>query len=283
MAESYCGKSCAECREFTEQRCPGCKDGPGAAWSGDCTIAGCCRSKDHANCETCTQLPSCRLNAGRYDMPGERRQRGELAAQRRERAAAHAKRLSRWLNLLFWLVIVRIIVVLIGNDTVQELAPGLYWPSLVLGWLYSACYGAILLILSPANARYRTAGAILLAVTAVDVASVFAVDPDGPFIILAGLAVVILQLVGEYNELYGHSEVLEGVDDGLSENWRYLWKWQVYAFIAIIGGALLAAAFAIIGLICVLLGTIALLVVSVMKLVYVWRTAKAFKKIVPDD
>ena len=281
MAESYCGKSCAECREFTEQRCPGCKSGPGAIWSGNCEIARCCRTKGHESCETCTLIDRCGLYSRRDGAPDERQRRSEEEARRAERIAARAKPLAKWLNVLFWLVIPNIIYMIISNDYVLEAVPGLYWPGLILGLLYSFAYGSVLFILRSESERYRKAGALLLACAAVDALKIIVFGGEGTLALIIGLASAIMALVGIYNEYNGHADVLEGVDDGLSRNWRSLWRWQVYASIAVMGGALLAAV--IVGLFFVLGGAISLIVLDILKLVYLWRTANIFKNIASRD
>ena len=47
MAETYCGKSCAECTKKEQLNCSGCKAGPGRQFGGDCELAKCVRDKGH--------------------------------------------------------------------------------------------------------------------------------------------------------------------------------------------------------------------------------------------
>ena len=53
MAETYCGKICAECAQKETLNCSGCKAGPGRQFGGDCKLAKCCRAKGHQECATC--------------------------------------------------------------------------------------------------------------------------------------------------------------------------------------------------------------------------------------
>ena len=56
MAETYCGKSCAECTKKEELNCMGCKTGPGRPFGGDCELAKCVRDKGHETCETICRI-----------------------------------------------------------------------------------------------------------------------------------------------------------------------------------------------------------------------------------
>lgn len=59
MLESYCGKECNSCNEFTSNKCAGCRKGPGKAGDGDCLIASCCRTEGCEDCSKCAKQSSC--------------------------------------------------------------------------------------------------------------------------------------------------------------------------------------------------------------------------------
>jgi hypothetical protein len=88
----------------------------------------------------------------------------------------------------------------------------------------------------------------------------------------------IIALVGEYNEYMGHSAVLTGVDNELSEKWEVLWKWYIGLFLGMFGCILLMLIIPILGAIALIGAAIGLVVVGILKLVYLYRTAKLFRE-----
>ena len=103
----------------------------------------------------------------------------------------------------------------------------------------------------------------------------------------AALALLILlpmmavSLYSTYQEYQAHAEVLDGLDDELAENWRKLWKWEVGFLIGIVGCLLLVIISAVLGLMALIVVVIGLVVVSILKLVYLYRMAKFFREYLP--
>lgn len=58
MTDTYCGKNCEECASKEALNCPGCKSGPGSAWSGDCEIAKCRKDKGHETAKHAATIPA---------------------------------------------------------------------------------------------------------------------------------------------------------------------------------------------------------------------------------
>lgn len=284
MGESYCGKRCDECPARPGGHCAGCKDGPGSPWSGDCEIARCCRNKGHESCGTCTLNGHCALYSGRMGAQMERERRREAEDEARRRNADRAPLLAKWLTVLFWLVIPNIISQVMTNENVLELLPELYWPGTVLSILYMFAYGGVLYVLRGESGRYRTAGTLLLISGVISVVMLLAFSANA-FAVIVSLAVSVIAFVAEYQEYMGHAEVLAGADSYLADRWRGLWRWMIYAFAASIGGALAALLFvqaaflALLFLLVSVAGMIALLVLGILKLVYLWRTARVFREL----
>ena len=105
--DTYCGKSCEFCSEKKSGSCPGCRVGPGRSLYSGCEIAGCCRSKGHESCETCTMKFGCGKRGRREGMPKERRRKAAEEEARRAEIARKAPFLGRWLWVLFWFVLQR--------------------------------------------------------------------------------------------------------------------------------------------------------------------------------
>ncbi len=202
----------------------------------------------------------------------------EQAAQQRN-ITESAALLGKWLWILFWLFIPGIIAGLMTNDNIVKYFPSLSLPGEILNALYLAAYGVILLKLLSQDDRYKIAGACKLlgfiwCVIAVIVT--FGKQPD--IVLWFSVIVAVIELVGEYYEYMAHAAVLRGFDNELSEKWIMLWKWYIGLFLAMIGSILFILVIPVIGLIATIVALIGAVAVSVLKLVYLYRTAYLFRE-----
>lgn len=76
----------------------------------------------------------------------------------------------------------------------------------------------------------------------------------------------------------GHSAVLAGVNITLSKKWVTIWKWDRGLYLGVLGAFFLVLIFPILGLLAMFGAVIAIGVVSVLKAVYLYRTAKTFRE-----
>ena len=76
-------------------------------------------------------------------------------------------------------------------------------------------------------------------------------------------------------------EVLGALDDALSGKWRRLWRWEAGSMLALFGCLLLVLLSAILALLILLAASIGLIVAAVLRLVYLYRTAKLFRQHCP--
>ena len=290
MADTYCGKNCTECPLMEAESCPGCKTGPGSQYGGACELARCCRLKGHETCETCGYKVTCRHLQDRERQPEIRRQKAEAEQRererkreeeekRRQRAAWRAQVLGKWLWVLFWLVVPSTITSVMGMDRFRESAPGVYLLGQILNAVCSITYGAVLLKASPEEDRYHTAGICMLVSAAAGIllAILSGGEEAAPGLLVIALPASIVALVGEYYEYIGHSAVLESVDRELSAKWLVLWKWNIGCMIGTIGSVLFMVIAPMLGLIISLGCLIGVVVVHIVKLVYLYSTAKTFR------
>ena len=290
MSETYCGKDCGSCPQRETMNCPGCKTGPGAVWPGECELAKCCRDRGHETCGTCTQQKACGLWSRQEEMPARRRERREFEARkladqevRKKALAEDAAVLARWLWPLFWLIVPGTIAGLMSDDTLSAYWPGLVIPGEILGFLCTVAYGLLLLSLARVNGGYRAAGVctLFVAVAGIIIQSLGGGDPRnverGIALILTLLAGVAA-LVGEYTECTSHAEALEPVDLELSGKWRRLWKWYIGTYLGSVGSIVVVMIFGPLGLLVMLASIIGMMVVALLKLGYLWRTAKTFRE-----
>lgn len=280
MAETYCGKCCKDCAQKQTLNCPGCKTGPGRQFGGDCELAKCIRSKGHETCETCGFKGNCDTLKSRDNMPDYRQRKIEVEQQRKAAIAKRAPVLGKWLWIIFWLIVPSTIGSIMANETTATILPGLFMPGQIINAICSLTYGAILMKLSSEEDRYRTAGVCLLIAGGVSavVAIISGIGEEPAWTLFFTIPAAVVGLVGEYNEFIAHSAVLSGVDNELSEKWETLWKWYIGLFLGMFGCILLMLLIPILGALALIAAAIGLVVVSILKLVYLYRTAKIFRE-----
>lgn len=195
-------------------------------------------------------------------------------------SAPKAKELGKRLSILFWLVIPNVASSVMTNQAVTTWLPFLYLPGRIISMVTLCAYGYILLKLSSESSRYRMAAICCLASVAVDAGS--SLVPEGAAVAsligLLSFPVMILAFYGEYSEYMGHSEVICALDEEMSVKWKRLWKWFMYSFGLMISSVLLVMLNGMLGITALLVGTIGTLIVSVVKLTYLYRTAKIFRE-----
>ena len=278
--EGICGRMCDTCTWKEQLDCPGCQDGPGRRFSGGCPIADCCREKGHTACVTCTFFTGCALR--RRDMPQNRLWAMEAERERRVRLDRNAPVLAKWLWLLFWLVIPSVFSNILTMDTVAGAFPTAGIVGNVLAFLISLAYGVLLWQLREVAGRYRTAALCYLAGGIISGVLLLPAIPEGNWLWwLLSLPVMVLELCATYQEFYAHAEVLEELDPELAGKWRLLWKWWIGLLLGLFGCIFLALISAILGLLVLLADAIGLLVVGIVKLVYLYRTAQRFREYQP--
>ena len=188
------------------------------------------------------------------------------------------------LDALLWLVVPGTIAGLMSDEALSA-----HWPDLaslgeILGILCSVVYGLLLLSLARVNGGYRAAGACTLFVVAAGVIVQVLGGSGDPHNVERSIALIltflsgVAALVGEYTECTSHAEVLEPVDLELSGKWRRLWKWYIGTYLGSVGSIVVVMIFGPLGLLVMLASIIGMMVVAILKLVYLWRTARTFRE-----
>lgn len=278
MSETYCGKSCAECAHKEELNCPGCLAGPGKRYYGDCSLAKCCADRGHRTCETCQNSGHCGTYRSSASMPEQRIKRRDAELAERKRVAKRAPILGKWLSVLFWLVIPSTVASLMTNENIASAVPALFIPGMILQALTVLAYVIILLQLSKLEPRYQTAAVCyLLGSGATILLNLFTGGENAGWTLLITIPAAIMSMVAKYNEFNAHSEVLVGVDSDLCYQWSLLWKWYIGCYAAILGSVLLIAIAALLGALVMLAAAIGIVVVSILEMVYLYKTANRFR------
>lgn len=191
-----------------------------------------------------------------------------------------AEELGKWLSILFWLVIPSVAGSVMTNQALTAWLPFLYLPGRIISMVTLCIYGYLLLKLSSESRFYRMAAICCLASVAVDAGS--SLVPEGAamasLIGLLSFPVMILAFYGEYSEYMGHSDAIRALDEEMAVKWKRLWKWFMYSFGLMISSVLLVMLNGMLGITALLVGTIGTLIVSVMKLTCLYRTAKIFRE-----
>ena len=282
--ENFCRKSCNECTWKEQLNCPGCQSGPGRALSGDCKIAKCCREKGHETCYTCSFWDGCRTKKDRDRMPELRIRDAERRSEERRKLDERAPVLGKWLWLLFWLVIPGVMAGVMTQEKVVEWIPALEVPGHILDAVCQLAYGLILLKLAPVTQRYRASAYCCLADVGMTlVVTVAGLEQSSPLWWLLMLPAAAVGLASEYQEYHAHADVLEGADAELSGKWRTLWKWYIGSMAVLLGCVLVVLIAPAFGLFVMLAALIAIVVVGIMKLVYLYRTAQWFRSHEPEE
>lgn len=276
MAETYCGKSCADCGSREQLNCPGCKLGPAQRFQCACELGRCCQEKHHETCDSCSAIGRCGLYRSRERMPEYRIRRLQLDAEQEQSIAKRAPFLGKWLWLLFWLIVPSMLANLGSQDVIAGWSPGLYWGATGLGLLCELCYGLILLRLSSEEPCYKTAGICCLVLAGINIAAPFLMLSE-MLQVLALIASLIFAVLRIYYEIQGHGSVVDGVNNELAEQWRALWKWLLGAYLAMIGSLVLMLLSALLGAIALIGSAIIVLIASIAELVLLYRTAKWFR------
>lgn len=281
MPKTFCGKNCEECTWKADLNCAGCLNGPGNPYREcECRIAKCCLEKGHEECATCGFVENCGLYIGREHQPEERYKKLEEERKQNEIYSKRAAVLGKWLTILFWLVVPSLIGGILSNDNISGMPQIIYNFGSILKSVTGIAYGLILLRVSSEEDGYRTAGICTLISAAAGFAAlvIIWVSEVPTWSLLFSIPALVIAIYAEYKEYGAHAAVLMGIDFDLSAKWETLWKWYAGFGIGIVAGLLLALLHSVLSLLIAFVSSIGFLVVSVLKLVYLYRTAKTFRE-----
>lgn len=281
MNETLCGKSCEQCDWREPHQCPGCQAGPGNVHTGQCEIAKCCREKGHTTCETCGFQANCQLLRGKDAEPEQRQRDMEAQAARARWHAEQAPVLGKWLWIRFWLIIPSMLSAVLTN--IDRIA----WAGDVLNMLTAFVAAWVLWQLRNVADRYRIAaicGFVLAAITIpVNWITGQQLSGDGrALLLLALLPLGGVSLYATYQQYMAHADVLTGLDGVLAGKWRSLWMWEIGFLLGMIGCIILAFISGILGALALIACAVGLVVVSILGIVYLYRTAQLFRNFVEE-
>lgn len=185
--------------------------------------------------------------------------------------------LAKWLNVLFWIIIVTTALRIFSDNSLTDTMPRLAFGT-VTDIVMSILYGVVLRKISSESSRYKKAAVCrFVSVAAMLLFAPFADESNLMITLPASAVLIVVDLIGTYFEFAGHADVLAGVDDGFSAKWRRLWKYYIGPLAALLAGLLIAVAVPAAGLVIMAAALVVWLVVIILKIIYVRRMVKTFR------
>lgn len=184
--------------------------------------------------------------------------------------------MGKWFWILFWMIIPASLADIMTINLVALRFPLLYMLGLILKFTCSIGYGLIILKMSSEHGRYRKSGLGYLVIAAINVIVIFTPGKGVDVLLFLTLPATVIALFAKYHEFMSHAEVLYNVDADLTEKWVTLWKWYIRILcIMVVGSTIAAVITRFLSLLVILVGAIGMMVVSILQLVYLYKSAKA--------
>lgn len=209
----------------------------------------------------------------------------------RKRKAKNAALLGKWVTVLFWLQIASIIAGVLA-DEVFDGAPVIQTIGSLATYGILIANSVILIKLKAVEDWFGKAGICYLVSGLSGFVIAFLILRDSPALASTlTIAMLIVQMRGNYSECTGYEVVLRGADDDLAGKWARQWKLEIICTLTVLFSAivLLVSAYAGGGVLTVLVGLITLvasigaLVLGIMRLVYLYRTGDIFRNYRPEE
>lgn len=279
MAETYCGKNCADCVERQQLNCPGCRMGPGRAYCGDCSIAKCCISRGHYSCASCSTASTCFNLKSSHRAAEDRLRKHKAEAEKQRRLLERSKLLGNWLWVLFWFVLTANIAGVVFSFLENQ--PGMRIPNLIVTVVTNLVYAFLLLKLSKTSDCFRTAGICTVIVVVIELISSLFHNPVLIFVV--SMVLLVPAFMASYQRYMGYAEVTEELDEDMGRKWTVLWYWTLGSTIAMAVGLIMSLGGSLLGALAVLLSAVLTLVIAVLEVIYLYCTAKMFREYVEEN
>lgn len=192
-----------------------------------------------------------------------------------------AQFLGKWIWMLFLLSIFSILLGILDNEYIKKAVPGIYMIGQILPSIFNAACGVILFKLSSEEKKYRIAGICTLISLTGSILAETLFRSLSPESLIIWMPLLIVGLVESYYENHAHSIVLRDMDDELSEKWIVLWKWELGCILVYFGSAIVMMFIPIVGALVASVTGIGIIILGVLRLIYLYRTAKKFREYQP--
>ena len=202
----------------------------------------------------------------------------EKAPRYSEAIVRRAPLMAKWLMTMFWANIAQIIINFIKIES---------------SVVYTAIQSTLVLICSLViclslfkmrgeDERYGRAALFQLIPLVINLIPTLVMDSYNTLVwlsVLVSLIAAVLTLLATYNEFHAHSCIVGGLDSELGDRWQKLWVWQVIGIAGTFVSLLLTVLAAGLGAVLVLIVAIYVLVIQIIYLVTLYRSAKAYRAV----
>ena len=206
----------------------------------------------------------------------------EKAPRYSEAIVSRAPLMAKWLMTMFWMNIAQIIINFIKIEssvvytTIQNI-------------LIAICSLVICLSLFKMRGedeRYGRAALFQLIPLVINLVPTLVMDSYNTLVwlsVLVSLIAAVLTLLATYNEFHAHSCIVGGLDSELGDRWQKLWVWQIIGIAGTFVSLLLTVLAAGLGAVLVLIVAIYVLVIQIIYLVTLYRSAKAYRAVAEGE
>ena len=206
----------------------------------------------------------------------------EKAPRYSEAIVSRAPLMAKWLMTMFWANIAHIIINFIKIEysvvytTIQNI-------------LIAICSLVICLSLFKMRGedeRYGRAALFQLIPLVINLIPTLVMDSYNTLVwlsVLVSLIAAVLTLLATYNEFHAHSCIVGGLDSELGDRWQKLWVWQIIGIAGTFVSLLLTVLAAGLGAVLVLIVAIYVLVIQIIYLVTLYRSAKAYRTVAEGE
>ena len=199
-----------------------------------------------------------------------------------EAIVGRAPLMAKWLWVMFWANIAHIIINFIKIEssvvytTIQNI-------------LIAVCVLLICLSLFKMRGedeRYGRAALFQLIPLVINLIPTLVMDSYNTLVwlsVLVSLIAAVLTLLATYNEFHAHSCIVGGLDSELGDRWQKLWVWQIIGIAGTFVSLLLTVLAAGLGAVLVLIVAIYVLVIQIIYLVTLYRSAKVYRAVAEGE
>ena len=185
---------------------------------------------------------------------------------------------GKYLSYMFWMLIPNIIAGLLTNQNLGGKSQALFIIGTAIHIVCLIAYAFFLWQLQTEEELYRTAAIIYLAGAVWSLIDGLILKPQNIALSilfgLIGMAISFAQIGFLYD---AHSVITEDIDPELSEKWMVLRK-RYFIAMGLVAASVVLLFIPILAAICAIVGGIALIVMGILELVYLYRSAQACKK-----
>ena len=199
-----------------------------------------------------------------------------------EAIVSRAPLMAKWLMTMFWVNIAQIIINLIKIESSVVYTA-------IQNILIAICSLVICLSLFKMRGedeRYGRAALFQLIPLVINLIPTLVMDSYNALMwlsVLVSLIAAVLTLLATYNEFHAHSCIVGGLDCELGDRWQKLWVWQIICIAGTFVSLLLTVLAAGLGAVLVLIVAIYVLVIQIIYLVTLYRSAKAYRAVAEGE